>query len=138
MQRYFNMNGARIIYNKLIEHKVKDVFMYSGGAIMPLIDCFYNGKINYYINSHEQNCGHAATGYAKSSNKTGVCVVTSGPGLTNLITPILDANNDSTPLVVFFWPSSFKSNGKLCFSRGTFYRNYKTNYKMVILCSKCR
>jgi acetolactate synthase I/II/III large subunit len=95
------MSGAKLIYNKLIQNKVQDVFMYSGGAIMPLVDCFYQGPIKYYINSHEQNCGHAATGYAKSSNRTGVCIVTSGPGLTNLITPILDANNDSSPLVVF-------------------------------------
>ena len=93
--------GANIIYNKLIEKNVTDVFIYSGGAIMPLVNCFYKGKINYYINSHEQNCGHAATGYAKSTNKTGVCIVTSGPGLTNMITPILDATNDSTPLIVF-------------------------------------
>lgn len=115
MQRFINMNGARIIYNKLLEHKVKDVFMYSGGAIMPLIDCFYQGKIKYYINSHEQNCGHAATGYAKSSNKTGVCIVTSGPGLTNLITPILDANNDSTPLVVFSGQVPLKAMGTCAF-----------------------
>ena len=67
---------------------------------MPIIDPLYNGDIKYYVNSHEQNCGHAATGYAKSSNKTGVCLVTSGPGITNMITPMLDATNDSTPLVV--------------------------------------
>ena len=96
-----NLTGGRIIYNKLKEKDVKDVFLYSGGAIMPLVDCFYKGSINYYVNTHEQNCGHAATGYAKSTGKTGVCVVTSGPGLTNMVTPILDATNDSTPLVVF-------------------------------------
>ena len=67
---------------------------------MPLVDKFYNSKINYYINTHEQNCGHAATGYAKSSNKFGVVITTSGPGLTNLITPILDAQNDGVPLLV--------------------------------------
>ena len=95
------LTGGEIIYKKLIENNVKDVFLYSGGAIMPLVDAFYKGTIKYYINSHEQNTGHAATGYAKSTNNTGVCVVTSGPGLTNMITPILDATNDSTPLVVF-------------------------------------
>ena len=94
------LSGAQIIYNKLKEKNVKDVFLYSGGSIMPLIDCFYQGPINYYINSHEQNCGHAATGYAKSSNSIGVVITTSGPGITNMITPILDAQNDSTPLVV--------------------------------------
>lgn len=115
MNKFMNLSGARVIYNKLLEHKVRDVFMYSGGAIMPLIDCFYKGKINYYINSHEQNCGHAATGYAKSSDKTGVCIVTSGPGLTNLITPILDATNDSTPLVVFSGQVPLKAMGTCAF-----------------------
>ena len=66
---------------------------------MPVIDKLYNSNINYTINSHEQNCGHA-TGYAKTSNETGVVMVTSGPGITNMITPILDATNDSTPSVV--------------------------------------
>lgn len=93
--------GASIVYNGLLKNRVKNVFMYSGGAIMPLIDKFADGRINYYINAHEQNCGHAATGYAKSSGRTGVCLVTSGPGITNMVTPILDAQNDSTPLVVF-------------------------------------
>ena len=92
--------GGKIVYRQLLKHKVEDAFIYSGGAVMPLIDCFYNGKIKYYINTHEQNTGHAATGYAKTSNKTGVAIVTSGPGLTNMITPMLDATNDSTPLVV--------------------------------------
>lgn len=54
----------------------------------------------HYINTHEQSTGHSATGYAKISGKTGVCIVTSGPGITNMITPMLDATNDSTPLVV--------------------------------------
>ena len=115
MNNLRKLNGAQIIYQKFLQHEVRDVFMYSGGAIMPLIDCFYNNPIKYYINSHEQNCGHAATGYAKSSGKTGVCVVTSGPGLTNLITPILDANNDSTPLVVFSGQVPLKAMGSRAF-----------------------
>jgi acetolactate synthase-1/2/3 large subunit len=99
------LSGAQIIHMSLLRNNVKTVFCYSGGAIMPLIDKFRNAKtgkptIKYYINNHEQNAGHSATGYAKSSGKTGVCVVTSGPGITNMITPILDATNDSTPLVV--------------------------------------
>ncbi len=94
------ISGAQLVYNKLIENNVKDVFLYSGGSIMPLVDKFYNGHINYFVNTHEQNCGHAATGYAKSSNQTGVVITTSGPGITNMVTPMLDAQNDSTPLVV--------------------------------------
>ena len=96
------IKGCEIIYKKLVKNNIKDVWMYSGGAIMPLIDCFNNqNKINYYINTTEQNLGHSATGYARSLNKPGICIVTSGPGLTNLITPMLDAQNDHTPLIVF-------------------------------------
>lgn len=95
------LTGGQVIYQKLIDNNVEDVFMYTGGAIMPLIDAFAVKKINYFINTHEQSLGHSATGYAKSTNKTGVCIVTSGPGLTNMVTPIVDANNDSTPLVIF-------------------------------------
>lgn len=96
------ISGGQIIYKKLVKNNVKDVWLYSGGAIMPLIDCFNNqNKINYYINSNEQNLGHSATGYARSLNKPGICIVTSGPGLTNMITPMLDAQHDHTPLIVF-------------------------------------
>jgi acetolactate synthase I/II/III large subunit len=96
------ISGGQIIYRKLVKNNVKDVWLYSGGAIMPLIDCFNNQKeINYYINTTEQNLGHSATGYARSLNKPGICIVTSGPGLTNMITPMLDAQYDHTPLIVF-------------------------------------
>ena len=96
--------GGEILYKKLCEHSVKHVFMYSGGAIMKAIDYFHHSrqnKIKYYINTHEQNCGHSATSYAKTSEKPGIAIVTSGPGLTNMITPLLDAKNDSTPLILF-------------------------------------
>jgi acetolactate synthase-1/2/3 large subunit len=109
------MTGGEIIYQKLLQHNVKDVFMYSGGAIMPVIDAFYKGEINYYINTHEQNTGHSATGYAKSSGKTGIAIVTSGPALTNMITPILDANNDSTPMIVFSGQVPRSAMGTLAF-----------------------
>ena len=63
--------GGQLIYNKLLQHKVKDAFIFSGGSVMSIIDPFFKGEINYYINNHEQNCGHAA-GYAKLSGKPGV------------------------------------------------------------------
>ena len=105
------MRTSKLIYEKLKHNNVKDVFIYSGGAIMPLIDEFYKGDIKYYVNTHEQNCGHAATGYAKSTGKTGVSIVTSGPGLTNSITPLLDATNDSTPTVLLSGNVSLKNMG---------------------------
>ena len=95
------ITGSDIIYNFLYNKKIKDVFIYSGGSIMPLIDKLYNSPINYYVNTNELNTGLSAVGYSKSSNRTGICMVTSGPGLTNILTPILDATNDSTPLIVF-------------------------------------
>jgi len=108
-------SGGRIFYNSLKNNNVRDVFIYSGGSVMPLIDSLYKGSINYFVNSHEQNCGHAATGYAKTSDRTGVCIVTSGPGITNMITPLLDAKNDSTPLVVFSGQVSLNALGTNAF-----------------------
>lgn len=109
------MNVSKLIYRNLLNNGVNDVFMYSGGSIMPLIDRFYNGPINYYVNSHEQNCGHAATGYAKSSGKTGVSIVTSGPGVTNSVTPLLDATNDCTPFVLISGNVSLDAMGTNAF-----------------------
>ena len=103
--------GADIIYKSLLKHNVTDTFIYSGGSIMPLIDKFYKGPINYYVNTHEQNSGHAATGYAKVSNKTGVIITTSGPGATNLATPLLDAQNDSVPIVAITGQVGLKNIG---------------------------
>ena len=106
---------SQLIYKNLVNQGVKDVFMYSGGSIMPLIDQFYQGKINYYVNSHEQNCGHAATGYAKTSGRTGISIVTSGPGVTNSVTPLLDASNDSTPFILLSGNVALKNMGSNAF-----------------------
>lgn len=94
------ISGATLVYNKLIQNKVKHTFIYSGGAIMPLIDKLYNSNIKYYINSNEHNGCNSAVGYAKSSGNPGIMIVTSGPGITNCITSMLDSTNDSTPLIV--------------------------------------
>lgn len=112
------LTGSEIIYKKLVEYGINTVSLYSGGAIMPLIDQFHKSKnkdINYYVHSHEQNCGHSATGYAKISGKMGVSIVTSGPGLTNIVTPLLDATNDSTPLMVISGQVSKNVMGSLAF-----------------------
>ena len=107
--------GGKMIYDRLLHHKTKDVFMYSGGAVMPLVDAFYQGKINYHIHTHEQNCGHAATGYSRVHDKPGIVITTSGPGLTNCITPMLDAHNDSTPLIVLSGQVPIAAMGTLAF-----------------------
>lgn len=75
---------------------------YPGGAILPVFDAIYESKdINFVLSRHEQGAGHMAEGYARASGKPGIVLVTSGPGFTNLITPIADALADGTPLVVF-------------------------------------
>ena len=119
MNKFIGLTGSQIIYKKLLQKGTTITNIYSGGAIMPLIDEFNNkknsGNIKYFVHTHEQNCSHAATGYAKASGKTGICIVTSGPGLTNTITGMLDATNDSTPLMVISGQVPIKSMGTLAF-----------------------
>ena len=110
------ITGGELVYSSLVRNSVKDVVIYSGGAIMPVVDAFYDKtNINYYIPTNEQNGGHISTGYSKTSEKCGVAIVTSGPGLTNLVTPILDATNDSTPLIVISGQVSLKTMGTNAF-----------------------
>eukprot|EP00833_Pecoramyces_ruminatium_P006387 jgi/Orpsp1_1/1180419/evm.model.c7180000073375.1 len=81
---------------------VDTVFGYPGGTALPIIDSMNNYEdIRYIVPRHEQNAGHMAEGYAKSTGKVGVIIVTSGPGATNIITPLADALNDGIPLVAF-------------------------------------
>lgn len=75
------------------------VFGYSGGANLPILDQFHNSPMKFIMNRSEQCCGHAAEGYARSTGRVGVILTTSGPGLTNIITPLQDAKGDSTPIV---------------------------------------
>jgi len=111
------ISGGKIIYNKLEEFGVKKVFGYSGGAIMGLFDCFYNqNKIQLYIPPHEAFVGFQAIGYSKSHSKNlGVGIVTSGPGVLNCITPLLDAQNDSTAFLLLSGNVPVKSTGKRSF-----------------------
>lgn len=81
---------------------VKHIFGYPGGAILPVFDAIYNSKhFNFILPKHEQGAGHMAEGYARVTGKPGVVLVTSGPGATNVITPMQDALSDGTPMVVF-------------------------------------
>ena len=96
-----NISGAEAVIRCLINENVDILFGYPGGAIMPVYDEFYKFQddINHILTRHEQGAVHAAQGYARVSEKVGVCVATSGPGATNLVTGIADAQIDSTPLV---------------------------------------
>ncbi|MGW7977323.1 biosynthetic-type acetolactate synthase large subunit [Staphylococcus xylosus] len=93
-------SGSELLVESLANEKVDFIFGYPGGAVLPLYDTFYEGKIKHILARHEQGATHAAEGYARVSGNTGVVVVTSGPGATNAITGIADAYSDSLPLVV--------------------------------------
>ncbi|MCU0339115.1 MAG: biosynthetic-type acetolactate synthase large subunit [Spirosomaceae bacterium] len=95
------LSGAEAMMETLIAEGVDTIFGYPGGAIMPTYDALYDycDRLEHILVRHEQGAGHAAQGYARTSGKPGVCLVTSGPGGTNLVTPIADAIIDCTPLV---------------------------------------
>lgn len=95
------MSGSEGLLRCLLEEGVETIFGYPGGAIMPIYDELYKykDKLNHILVRHEQGATHAAQGFARVTGKTGVCFATSGPGATNLITGIADAQIDSTPMV---------------------------------------
>lgn len=94
--------GSDLVLETLRDLGIDTIFGYPGGAVLPLYDAIYNFKgICHILGRHEQGCLHEAEGYAKSTGKLGVAVVTSGPGATNAITGIADAMSDSVPLLVF-------------------------------------
>src|SRR6266496_4528860 len=95
------MTGAQAVMESLLKEGVDVIFGYPGGAIMPVYDALYDykDKIRHILVRHEQGAGHAAEGYARMTGKPGVALVTSGPGATNLVTPLTDALMDSIPLV---------------------------------------
>lgn len=99
--KLLRVSGSEAVILSLLEENVDTIFGYPGGAIMPIYDALYHyqNQINHVLVRHEQGAVHAAQGYARVSGKVGVCFATSGPGATNLMTGIADANIDSTPLV---------------------------------------
>jgi acetolactate synthase-1/2/3 large subunit len=95
------MTGAEIVITALREQGVEVMFGYPGGAVLPIYDALFAADdIRHILVRHEQGAGHAAEGYARSTGKCGVALVTSGPGATNMVTPITDAMMDSIPMVV--------------------------------------
>ena len=94
------MTGAQSIVRSLEELGVDVVFGLPGGAILPTYDpLFASTKLRHILVRHEQGAGHAAEGYGAVSGRPGVCIATTGPGATNLVTPMADANMDSVPMV---------------------------------------
>src|SRR3990172_8728756 len=93
------MKAAKVILEALKREGVDTIFGFPGGVLLPLYDALYDSDINHILVRHEQGAGHAADGYARASGKVGVCLATSGPGATNLVTPIANAYMDSVPMV---------------------------------------
>jgi acetolactate synthase-1/2/3 large subunit len=100
MSRKTQMTGAEMVLQALVDNGVDTIFGYPGGAVLPIYDeLFQQEKIRHILVRHEQGAGHAAEGYARSTGRPGVALVTSGPGATNMVTPLQDALMDSIPLV---------------------------------------
>lgn len=95
------MQGADILVESLLKEGVDTIFGHPGGAILPINDALYSGRIRHILTRHEQGAVHMAEGYARASGKPGVVLVTSGPGGTNVVTGLTNACMDSTPVVVF-------------------------------------
>lgn len=94
-----DQTGAQVLLQALVHEGVDVAFGVPGGAILPFYDTLYDGPIRHILARHEQGAGHMAEGYAWATGRVGVCVATSGPGATNLVTPLADALVDSVPLV---------------------------------------
>ena len=100
--RYKGKTGAKILHEMLVQqHKVELMFGYPGGAILPVFDELYKTPAKFILNRHEQSSGHCADGYSRATGKPGICIVTSGPGATNTVTPLATAQMDSVPIIVF-------------------------------------
>ncbi|MBL4941530.1 MAG: acetolactate synthase 2 catalytic subunit [Colwellia sp.] len=93
------LTGGGLLFKVLEQHGVNHIFGYPGGAIMPIYDALYDSNIQHFLCRHEQGAAFSAVGYARASGKIGVCMATSGPGATNLITGLADALADSIPMV---------------------------------------
>ncbi|KAF8634540.1 hypothetical protein AX15_000838 [Amanita polypyramis BW_CC] len=99
---FIGLSGGEIFHEMMLRHGVKHIFGYPGGAILPVFDAIYQSPhFDFVLPRHEQGAGHMAEGYARVSGKPGVVLVTSGPGATNVITPMQDALSDGVPLIVF-------------------------------------
>ena len=119
------LTGAEIVIECLKEQGVDTVFGYPGGTILNIYDELYKhqGEIHHVLTSHEQGAAHGADGYARSTGKVGVCMATSGPGATNLVTGIATAHMDSIPLVAITCNVGLPPSGKRQFPGGGYCRS---------------
>src|SRR5580700_10658310 len=108
-------SGAKIVLECLAREKVEVIFGYPGGVTLPLYDAIYDDPIKHILVRHEQNACFAAEGYARATGKVGVCLATSGPGATNLVTALVDSMMDSIPIVAITGQVSSKLIGSDAF-----------------------
>ena len=100
--KYTGMTGAQIFHEMMREHAVECMFGYPGGAILPVFDAIHDSEhFKFILSRHEQGASHMAEGYARTTGKPGIVLVTSGPGATNTVTGMQDALMDGTPMIVF-------------------------------------
>lgn len=109
------MTGAQAVVAALEREGVEVVFGYPGGAILSVYDCLYDSKMRHVLTRHEQGAVHAADGYARATGRVGVCIATSGPGATNLVTGLATAHMDSIPLVAITGQVAVESIGRDAF-----------------------
>jgi acetolactate synthase-1/2/3 large subunit len=115
------MTGAKALVESLKKQKVDVIFGIPGGALIPIYDVLYDSDIRHILMRHEQCAAHAADGYARASGRVGVCMATSGPGATNLVTGITNAYMDSSPIIAFTGQvNTFSANSSYMIGRDAF------------------
>src|SRR4051795_11647412 len=120
--RSMKTTGAKALLDSLKRQGVQVIFGYPGGAVIPIYDAIYEEEeIRHILVRHEQGAAHMAEGYAKVTGKVGVCLATSGPGATNLITGITDAMMDSVPMVAITGQVPTTAIGKDAFQEADVY-----------------
>ena len=122
------ISGAEIMVKCLEQEGVTMTFGYPGAVICPFYDYIFQLDIEHVLVRSEQNAAHAASGFARTSGKAGVCIATSGPGATNLITGIATAYMDSIPLSGHHWAGKLRLAGPGCVPGGRHYRRLRTIY----------
>ena len=131
--------GARILLECLKEQNVDTIFGYPGGSVINIYDELYSfDGINHILVSHEQGAAHAADGYARATGKVGVCLATSGPGATNLVTGIATAYMDSVPMVAITGQVATPLIGKDAFQEVDIIGNNNAYYKALFFSEKDR
>ncbi len=115
------MSGAKALIEALKREKVETIFGIIGGALLPIHDVLYDSGIRHILTRHEQGAAHAADGYARASGRAGVCMATSGPGATNLVTGIANAYLDSSPVIAFTGQvNTYSANSSYMIGRDAF------------------